>query len=32
MSLMAEIATVRAHIRYLESALKDVTDASIRER
>lgn len=31
MSLLAEIATVRAHIVYLESALKDSTDTRIRE-
>jgi len=31
MSLLAKIATVRAHIDYLESALKDTTDSRIRE-
>jgi hypothetical protein len=31
MSLLAEIATVRAHIDYLESALKDSTETCIRE-
>jgi hypothetical protein len=31
MSLLAEIATVRAHIDYLKFALKDCTDTRIRE-